>query len=106
MADNLAQLKKELKAGPKFEIIGHCRPECVGEIRRVTLANTQGFYSVVDGQPEHRLSTANNGRGSFLGWSKAPFWSFQNGTCTIYTSDQEHTPQNIIMEFRILKEVS
>ena len=106
MADNLAQLKKELKAGPKFEIIGHCRPECVGEIRRVTLVNTQGFYSVVDGQPEHRLSTANNGRGSFLGWSKAPFWSFQNGTCAIYTSDQEHTPQNIIMEFRILKEVS
>lgn len=106
MADNLAQLKKELKAGPKFEIIGHCRPECVGEIRRVTLANTQGFYSVVDGQPEHRLSVANNGHGSFLGWSKAPFWSFQNGTCAIYTSDQEHTPQNIIMEFRILKGVS
>ena len=105
MANNLAQLKKELKAGPRFEIIGHCRQECVGEIRRVTLANTQGFYSVVEGQPKHKMSLANDGLGSFLGWSKAPFWSFQNGTCAIF-SDKEHTPQNIIMKFRILKEAA
>ena len=49
MVNHLSQLKRTLKACPRLEIIGHCRKECVVEIRRVTLANTQGFYSVVDG---------------------------------------------------------
>ena len=31
----------------RLEITGHCREECVGEIRRVTKVNTQGFCSTV-----------------------------------------------------------
>lgn len=81
MVNNLSQLKKALEACPRLEIVGHCRKECVGEIRRVTLANTQGFYSVVDGQPEHKISQANNGKGSVLWWSKAQFWHFKLDTC-------------------------
>lgn len=106
MVKNLAQLKKALKACPRFEVTGHCRPECVGEVRRVTLANTQGFYSVMDGQPDHKISKANGGRGSYLNWSKAPFWQFQDGICRVYTSDTEHTQQNLIMEFHILEEAA
>lgn len=106
MAENLNQLKKELKKGLRFEITGHCRPECIGQIRRVNLANTQGFYSVMDGQPEHKVSLANNCRGSYLGWSGARFWSFRDGLCAVYSSDREHTRQNLIMEFRVLKEAS
>ena len=43
MIKNLNQLKKTLKKGTCFEIIGHCREEFVGQKRMVTVANTQGF---------------------------------------------------------------
>ena len=68
---NLNQLKKAMQCRPKFEIVGHCRPECIGQIRRVTLANTQGFYSGMEGQPEHEISRGNGGLGCVLWWGKA-----------------------------------
>lgn len=102
MVNHLSQMKKALKACSKLEIVGHCRKACVGEIRRVTLANTQGFYSVVDGHPEHKTSQANDGKGSVLWWSKAPFWRFENGVCALYDSDTDHTESHLIMAFRIL----
>lgn len=102
MIKNLAQLKKMLKGLPRLEITGHCRPECVGQIRRVTLANTQGFYSVVDGQPEHKISLGNDGLGTVLWWDKASSWCFDGVTCSIYERNAEHTPENLIMAFRLL----
>lgn len=103
---NLSQLKKCLKAGSKLEVTGHCRPECVGQIRKITLANTQGFCSVVDGQPpDSRLNRGNGGKGPVLYWSNAPFWKFEDGTCGLY-SDKEHTDKNLIMAFRVLDEAA
>lgn len=102
MVNHLSQLKRALKACPRLEIIKHCREECMGEIRRVTLANSQGFYSVVDGQPNHKISRANNGKGSVLWWSKAPFWRFESGVCALYDNDTDHTESHLIMAFRIL----
>lgn len=104
MVKYLSQLKKVLKGRPRLEIVEHCRKECVGEIRRVTLANSQGFYSVVDGQPDHKISQANNGKGSVLWWSKASFWHFENGICALYDSDTDQTEGHLIMAFRILGE--
>ena len=52
MANNLSQLKKALTAGAEFEIVGHCRPECLGQSRRVNIANTAGFYSVIPDEPD------------------------------------------------------
>ena len=101
MIKNLAQLKRELKANPRLEITGHCREDYVGQIRRVTLANSVGFYSVMDGQPGHKISLANNGLGSVLYWSTAPFWAFRDGVCSLY-SDKEHEPKHLIMAFRLL----
>ena len=43
MIKNLNQLKKAMKGNPRFQIIAHCRKECIGEIRQVTQANTTGF---------------------------------------------------------------
>ena len=40
---NLAELKRNLKTGAEFEITAHCRAECIGQIRKVTKADTQGF---------------------------------------------------------------
>lgn len=102
MIKNLSQLKKALKTNPKLKIISHCRPECIGEIRQVTLANTAGFYSVIDGQPEHKISLANGGKGSVLYWSNAPFWSFENGVCSLYYSDTKRTDKDLIISFQVI----
>lgn len=101
MIKNLAQLKRALVEGAEFEITKHCRPEAIGERRRVNYANTTGIYSIVPGQPEHKTATANGGRGSFLGWSKAPFWKFEAGLCSLY-EDKEHTEAALIIEIKVL----
>ncbi len=103
---NLNQLKKAMQGCPKFEIVGHCRPECIGQIRRVTLANTQGFYSGMEGQPEHEVSRGNDGLGSILWWGKAAAWDFQDGLCTQYFKGKEHTAENAVISFRILEEAA
>ncbi len=101
MITNLSQLKKKMQKGTRFQILEHGRPECVGEEREVTYANTQCFYSIVPGQPNNRASLANNGRGSTLWWSKAPFWSFQDGKCSLYSSDQKRDDKHLIISFKV-----
>ena len=86
MIKNLNQLKRTLKENMLLEITGHCREECVGET--VT-------------SPSDRI---NPGKNPVLWWSKASFWQFQNGNCSVYTSDQHHTEQHLIMSFRVLNE--
>ena len=105
MINNLAQLKRALKKDARLEIIRHFRAECVGQVRRVTVANTVCFYSVVDGQPDHKISRSNGGRGSVLYWSKAPFWTFQDGVCSLY-NDKGHEPKHLIMAFRVLDDAA
>ena len=104
MIKNLNQLKKAMKGNPRFQIIAHCRKECIGEIRQVTQTNTTGFYSSVTGNPEDRTCTANHGLGLILWWNRAPFWSFQDGVCSAYDSDTTHTEDHLSMAFRILDE--
>ena len=104
MIKNLSQLKKSLKVGTRFQITGHCRPEYIGQLREVTVANTQGFYSILPNEPDNKTSKCNGGRGSVLWWSKAPFWNFSDGVCSIYNSDTKHTEDYLIMAFRVLGE--
>lgn len=104
MIQNLSQLKRNLKAGTVFKITAHCRPEYTGQKRRVTLSNTQGFYSIIPDDPQNKISLANGGKGSVLWWSNAPFWNFENGICSIYSNDKQHTEDNLIMSFCILSE--
>ena len=86
--------------------VGHCRAECVGQLRKVTKADTQGFYSVVEGEPpDSRLNQGNDGKGPVLHWSNAPFWMFRDGTCGLY-SDKDHTEKSLIMAFRVLDEAA
>ena len=104
MIRNLNQLKKSLKTGTRFQITNHCRPECVGQLREVTVSNTQGFYSLLPEEPDSKTSTCNGGKGSVLWWSKAPFWQFADGICSIYNSDTKRTEDYLIMSFRVLGE--
>lgn len=102
MIKNLSQLKKQLTAGTEFEIVKHCRPEQIGEIRRVNIANTQGLYSIIPNEPQSKTTLANGGRGSWLGWSKAPFWEFKpDGTCLLYNSDEKRTEDYLILSIRL-----
>ena len=45
MIKNLNQLKRALRPGMRLEVIGHCRPGRIGQLREVTWVNTQGFYT-------------------------------------------------------------
>lgn len=105
MIKNWSQLKKSLKTGTRFQITAHCRTECVGQIREITVSNTQGFYSIVigDGALE-RSNQSNGGKGPVLWWSKAPFWDFKCGICGIYNSDTNRTEDCLIMAFRVFGE--
>ena len=98
---NLSQLKRALVKGAEFTIVNHCRPELIGERRQINVVNTAGFYSIVPDQPENKATLANRGKGSWLGWSKAPFWSFDGATCVIYDSDSNHSDQSLIVAFQV-----
>lgn len=104
MIKNLNQLKRMLKSNSKLEILGHCRKECIGEIRQVTLANTQGFYSLPQGLNEDEQQKLNDGKGYIMWWGKAPAWCFENGVCSAYEAGASHTEDHLIIAFRILEE--
>ncbi|HCC35984.1 MAG TPA: hypothetical protein DEQ02_10330 [Ruminococcaceae bacterium] len=102
---NLSQLKRAFKPGVKFEILQHNRSAYVGQIRRVTKVNSTSFYSVVDGEPEHHISKANNGLGAWCDFGAAKGWAFDaDGTCTKY-STYVYTPNEVLIAFRVLEEV-
>ncbi len=102
MVKNLAQLKRTLVNGAEFEIVAHARHECVGQRRRVNDADSTGIYSIIPDKPDSRETLANNGKGSWLGWSKAAFWKFEDGFGTLYDSDKSFTPEHIIISLKVV----
>lgn len=103
MIKNLNQLKRALRPGIRLEILDHCRPECIGQLREVTLVNTQGFYTKVLNQPDIKINAGNNGRGSMLWWGSAKTWAFEDGVCSSYQYGS-NTKKNLIVTFRVLEE--
>lgn len=103
MIQNLSQLKKALKQGSRFEITEHFRPECVGQIREITMTNSVGFYSKDAVDPENKINLANDGRGSILWWEKASHWNFQSGLCSFYVGAGQRE-ENRVISFRVLEE--
>lgn len=104
MIQTLNQLKRTLREGTQFEITRHCRPECVGQVRAITLANSQGFYSKTIGGTASSANHGNYGRGPILWWGFAAHWAFENGVCSVYDNGKEHTENRLIMAFRVLDE--
>jgi len=102
MVKNLNQLKKALRRGVEFEIVLHIRPECIGQIRRVTEANTRGLYSIIPAEPENNINTGNNGFGSHFEWGPAREWTFDaEGVCAKYTNYKDRTNE-ILIAFKII----
>ena len=102
MVKNLAQLKRTLIKGAEFEIVAHARQGCAGQRRRVNVADSTGVYSIIPVKLGSRETLGNHGKGSYLGWSKASFWKFESGICTLYDSDRSFTPEHIIISLKVV----
>lgn len=96
---NLSQLKKAFESGHDFKIIEHfVRPECNGQIRHINKLQTNGFYSVVKGDPENRFSKANRGLGSWCEYGKAADWTFTEKFGGIWTATLAGTFEIQVLE--------
>ena len=93
---NLAQLKRVVQEKKEFVIKEHRIEGFIGQKRTPNIVQSNGFYSIVAGQPEHEVSLANAGKGSRAEYGKASQWEFQNGLCSMYLPGKEHLPQNLI----------
>lgn len=81
--NNLAQLKRALAVGTRFRIVKHyLKPEWTGQERVVQIVQTNGIYSGIAGEPDHKLSNLNYGKGIWLPFEKASNWVFENGQAT------------------------
>lgn len=81
---NLAQLKRAINDKKAFEIVKHCRfPEWEGQTRVPNVVQTNGFYSVIPNEPNHKVSMFNDGKGSWLAYRKASEWKFEDGVCEL-----------------------
>jgi hypothetical protein len=104
MITNHSQLKKQLVTGVEFDIVEHCRPEVIGERRRVNYADSTGIYTIKSTDLDGVLSKANGGKGSYLRWEKALFWEFRDdGVCALYSSASDKTPENLIIALRLIE---
>ncbi len=103
MIKNLNQLKRALRPGMRLEVIGHCRPGCIGQLREVTWVNTQGFYTKTLNPPDPKLNAANEGRGAIIWWGAAPAPGNLRVACASRTPVREHTAETLIMAFRVLE---
>lgn len=80
---NHAQLKRAITEGHEFTIVNHhIRPEYNGQRRKPNVIQTNGCYSVVPGDPEHKVSKANGGKGFWLDFGKAKDWKFEGNHCS------------------------
>ena len=78
----LADVKRAINNGYCFTIRKHyIKPELEGQRRKPNITQTNGFYSVIPGEPKHPVSLANFGKGYWADYGKASDWSFENGIC-------------------------
>ena len=79
---NLSQLKKAINNGSCFIIQTHyIKPEYTGQLRKPNKIQTNGFFSIVFGEPNHTVTTANGGRGYWFAYGHAKDWTFEDGLC-------------------------
>ena len=75
---NLADLKRHIKLGTELVATEHrYHPDIVGLTRVVTKVQTNGFYSKIKDQPDHKWSTCNHGVGFWSPFNKAGAYRFE-----------------------------
>lgn len=74
---NLADLKRHIRHGTELVATAHqYHPDIVGLTRVVTKVQTNGFYSKIKDQPDHKWSTCNHGAGFWSPYNKAGAYRF------------------------------
>ena len=103
MIKNLNQLRRTLREGTQLEILDHCRPECIGQIRNITLVNTQGFYSTVANQPDASANRGNGGHSRSFGGAEPPTGSLQTVFAVFSTVNRSIRKKNWLCPSGYLK---
>lgn len=81
---NLADLKRHIKLGTELVATAHqYHPDIVGLTRVVTKVQTNGFYSKIKDQPDHKWSTCNQGMGFWSPFNKAGAYHFTDSTVQV-----------------------
>lgn len=84
---NLAELKRLIKLGTEIKAVSHTvHPDIVGLTRVVTDVQTNGYYSKIKDDPEHKHSTCNYGKGFYSPFEKASFYEFDGTTIRVFNS--------------------
>ena len=87
---NLADLKRHIKLGTELIATAHqIHPDIVGLTRVVTKVQTNGFYSKVKDQPEHKWSTCNHGVGCWTPFNNASAYRFTGTTIQAINTSQD-----------------
>ena len=74
---NLADLKRAIKPGVEIVTIRHAlHPDLIGLVRVVGKVQTNGFYSTIKDQPDHKWSACNGGKGVWTPFEKAASYIF------------------------------
>ena len=85
---SLAQFKAILRTHKRFRIVKYYdRPEWNWQVRVPTKVQVNGFYSVIQDDPEHEISQANDGLGVWMPFLKAENWLFTPGKITAYSEN-------------------
>lgn len=103
MISNFSQFKKAIQEKKRFKIIEHnIKPEFIGQVRLPNVIQTNGFYSVIDGEPENPLSQVNYGKGLWCEFGKASEWKFENGKCSRIRRGQLYNDDNVMFTFEFI----
>lgn len=102
----LADLKREIKRGTPFIILEHyIKPGYTGQKRKPNVVQTNGFYSIVPGEPNNPVSRANLDKGSWIDYGKASNWKFEdNNVCTRYFENPVNGNKEPIWKIKFMEE--
>ena len=99
---NLAELKRYIKIGTEFKATSHkYHPDIVGLARVVTKVQTNGFYSKIKDEPNHRFSDCNGGKGFFTEFGKAGGYIFDGTAVKVLDKRGEN---GVIYELEFYRE--
>lgn len=97
---NLAELKRCIQPGTEIKVLSHSKhPALIGLVRVVTEVQTNAYYSVVKGQPEHPYSICNYGEGFRSDIEKAAAYRFEGTTVTVF--DNKKKDGSVLYEMEV-----